>query len=127
MRVEFRQKGDFKNTEDFLKRTKNFDIDSIFAKYGNAGVAALESATPRDTGKTAQSWSYTVEKSSTGASLIFNNSNENHGVKIALLIQYGHGTGTGGWVEGRDFINPALRPVFDDLAQSLWEKIVERR
>lgn len=127
MRVEFRQKGDFKNTEAFLKRNKNMSIDDIVAQYGRRGVEALRSATPRDTGKTADSWSYSVEKNSTGLSLIFNNSNENHGVKIALLIQYGHGTGTGGWVEGRDFINPALQPVFDELAQSLWEKIVERR
>lgn len=127
MRVEFRQRGDFKKTEEFLKKSKQMSIDDILAQYGRRGVEALQLATPRDTGKTAESWSYEVEKNSTGMSLIFTNTNENHGVKIALLIQYGHGTGTGGWVEGRDFINPALQPVFDELAKSLWEKIVERR
>lgn len=127
MRVEFRQRGDFKKTEEFLKKSKQMSIDDILAQYGRRGVEALQLATPRDTGKTAESWGYEVEKNSTGMSLIFTNTNENHGVKIALLIQYGHGTGTGGWVEGRDFINPALQPVFDELAKSLWEKIVERR
>lgn len=127
MRVEFKQRGDFKNTEKFLTSVKKLSVDDIMNHYGRLGVNALESATPRDTGKTASSWSYEIKKDPEGASIIFNNSNENHGVKIALLIQYGHGTGTGGWVEGRDFINPALQPVFDALAESLWEKIVERR
>ena len=95
----------------------------ILDKYGRIGVEALAAATPVDTGRTAQSWEYKIKHTATGASLEFWNYNINDGVPIALILQYGHGTGTGGWVEGRDYINPALRPVFDSILNDVWKEI----
>jgi len=91
--------------------------------YGQRGVAALRAATPVESGATAAGWSYGVERSSSGVTIYWTNSNVNQGAKIALLIQYGHGTGTGGYVSGLDYINPALRPIFDQIAQDVWKKV----
>lgn len=96
----------------------------ILEKYGEAGVAALVSATPSESGKTASSWTYEIQNSANGASITFSNTNINKGVNIAIILQYGHGTGTGGWVQGRDYINPAIRPVFDNIADAVWKEIV---
>lgn len=123
--IGFRQKGDFSKTTKFLKRVKNgVDLRSLDA-YGRKGVAALSSATPVDTGTTANSWYYKIERTSTSVKLIFCNSNVHNGVPIAVILQYGHGTGTGGWVEGRDYINPAIQPVFDEIASNLWREVTK--
>ena len=95
-------------------------------KYGREGVAALSSATPMDTGKTAQSWYYEIENKNGSATLTFYNSNIQDGTPIAIILQYGHATGTGGWVEGRDYINPAIQPIFDKLAADAWKEVTKR-
>lgn len=123
--VSVRQKGDFLKTTKFLKNAKQFKIQRILAKYGQAGVAALESATPKDTGLTASSWYYKIESTTNSSSLIFCNSNIQNGVPIAIILQYGHGTGTGGWVQGRDYINPAIQPIFDKLKSDAWREVTK--
>lgn len=126
MRIEFSHKGDFKKTSQFLKEVKKLGIDDVLNSYGQKGVEALAAATPTDTGKTAASWSYSIEKTKDGITLSWNNSNVNKGVPIAVILQYGHATGTGGWVEGGDYINPALRPIFQQIADDAWEEIIRR-
>lgn len=121
--IGFRQKGDFSKTVNYLQKLKNAKIIRILEKYGQEGVAALSSATPIDSGTTASSWYSTVEVGPTSAKLIFCNSNVNKGVNIAIILQYGHGTGTGGWVEGRDYINPAIQPIFDKLVENAWGEV----
>ena len=121
--ISFTQKGDFSRTTKYLNRIKNPSQLSVFDRYGQAGVAALRSATPVDSGKTAGSWYYKIERSSDSVSIIFYNSNINKGVPIAIILQYGHGTGTGGYVQGRDYINPAIQPVFDELAEAAWKEV----
>ena len=120
--IRFRQKGDFTKTFSFLKKERDFT--SILDRYGREGVRALSSDTPIDSGLTASSWYYKIIKDKTGFRITFNNSNIQNGVPIAIILQYGHGTGTGGWVEGIDYINPSLRPVFEKLANSAWEEVV---
>lgn len=121
--IGFRQKGDFSKTYSFLnKYKKGVEIRSL-EEYGRKGVAALSSATPVDTGETANSWYYKIEQSNNWIKLVFCNSNIQNGVPIAIILQYGHGTGTGGWVEGRDYINPAIQPIFDQLANDAWREV----
>ena len=121
--IGFRQKGDFSKTYSFLnKYKKGVEIRSL-EEYGRKGVAALSSATPVNTGKTANSWYYKIEKSDKWIKLVFCNSNVQNGVPIAIILQYGHGTGTGGWVEGRDYINPSIQPIFDQLANDAWREV----
>lgn len=122
-----RQKGDFSKLTRYLTDLKGIKtrIRSILEDYGNRGVLALSKATPVDTGLTSQSWYYEVEVGDTVSSLTFYNSNVNKGIPIAILIQYGHGTGTGGWVQGRDYINPALRPIFDELSDAIWKEVTK--
>lgn len=120
--ISFRQKGDFSKATRWFENLKQIAHLSILDKYGKEGVAALASATPKDSGLTANSWGYTIERSSGSAKIIFENSNVNKGVNIAIILQYGHGTGTGGWVEGRDYINPAIQPIFDRIAEEAWEE-----
>lgn len=123
--ITFRQKGDFeKATRYFLKLRKAINA-GILDKYGQEGVAALQSATPVDTGLTANSWDYNIENSSGGVSIVFTNSNRNNGVLIAVILFYGHGTGTGGWVAGRDYINPAIQPVFDKMVNEIWKEVTK--
>lgn len=124
--IRFRQKGDFSKLTRFLERAKDVIHLGDLDKYGREGVAALSSATPVDSGLTAQSWYYKVENKKGSASITFYNSNIQNGVPIAIILQYGHGTGTGGWVEGRDYINPAVRPVFDRLAETAWREVTKR-
>jgi hypothetical protein len=125
MKIGFRLDGDFLNTKRFLKNAKIAARLGVLNKYGEQGVAALASATPVDSGLTARSWYYKVEQTSTGASIVFCNSNVQNGVPIAIILQYGHGTGTGGWVEGRDYINPAIQPVFDKIVQDAWGEVTK--
>lgn len=121
--IGFNQKGDFSKTERYLQKIKNLNVRNIIEKYGEKGVAALSSATPVDTGKTSSSWYYDISQTNTGITINFNNSNINNGVPIAIILQYGHGTRNGGWVEGRDYINPAIQPIFDEIALKAWEEV----
>ena len=123
--ITFRQKGDFSKLTRFLEKARNVVRIGILDKYGREGVAALASATPVESGKTASSWYYEIEHKNGSATINFLNSNINDGVPIAIILQYGHGTGTGGWVEGRDYINPAIQPVFDKLANEAWREVTE--
>lgn len=100
-------------------------ISMVLDRYGREGVAALASATPYDSGRTADSWFYEIESTSGSSVIRFNNYNINKGVPIAIILQYGHGTGTGGWVEGRDYINPAVQPVFDRIVQEVWREVTK--
>lgn len=121
--ITFRQKGDFSKLTRYLERVKEVIRRGDLDKYGRTGVAALASATPIDTGLTASSWYYKIEHSNGSAVISFHNSNIQNGVPIAIILQYGHGTGTGGWVEGRDYINPAIRPIFDAIANDAWREV----
>jgi hypothetical protein len=121
----FRQKGDFSKTSKFFKQLGSRNYIKILDRYGREGVAALSSATPVDTGLTASSWYYKIEQTDTSVSLIFCNSNIQNGVPIAIILQYGHGTRNGGWVEGRDYINPTIQPIFDKLAGDAWREVTK--
>ncbi len=121
--INIRQKGDFKNLSSFLEKTKEKLNLGLLDKYGREGVAALQAATPKDTGKTSESWYYKIERKNGSVSLTFHNSNQNKGVPIAIILQYGHATGNGGYVEGIDYINPALRPIFDKIAEEAWKEV----
>lgn len=123
--VVIRHRGDLKKTRNFLEKIVRQNYRDVLEKYGKRGVDALSAATPRDTGKTAGSWEYEIEQTQTSYTIGFNNTNLNHGVSIALLLQYGHGTRNGGYVEGIDYINPALRPVFEKLADEAWQEVVK--
>ena len=121
--INIRQKGDFKKLTSFLERAKKGINIEILDKYGKKGVAALSSATPVDTGLTASSWFYKIENKNGISKIEFHNSNVQKGVSIALILQYGHGTRNGGYVVGRDYINPAIQPVFDELAKNAWKEV----
>ena len=121
--IVFSQQGDFKKATSFLERLKEIVHKSELDKYGEAGVEALRQATPLDSGETADSWYYEIEHGHEQVRLLFCNSHINKGVPIAIILQLGHGTGTGGWVEGRDYINPAIQPVFDKLADDAWKEV----
>lgn len=123
--IRVRQKGDFTRTVRYLERVKKGVRLEDLDKFGRAGVAALASATPVDSGITAASWYYTIERGSGTTSISFGNANVNDGVPIAIILQYGHGTGTGGWVQGRDYINPAIQPIFDKLASDAWGEVTK--
>ena len=121
--ISFRQKGDFSKLTRFLEKAKEAVRLGDLDKYGREGVAALASATPTETGLTASSWTYEIERKGSSVSIVYKNSNINKGVPIAVILQYGHGTGTGGWVQGRDYINPAIQPVFDRIADEAWKEV----
>ena len=123
--IKFRHKGDFSKTSRYLKRMQNVARLDVLDRYGREGVAALASATPIESGETAQAWSYEVHRSPGSVTLTFNNSNIQNGVPIAIILQYGHGTGTGGWVQGREYINPAVQPVFDKIVNELWKEVTK--
>lgn len=123
--ISFRQKGDFSKLTKFLERAKEAVRLGDLDKYGREGVAALASATPIDSGLTAKSWSYEITNENGTATISFHNSNINQGVPIAIILQYGHGTGTGGWVEGRDYINPAIQPIFDKILNEAWREVTK--
>lgn len=123
--ISFRHKGDFSKTSRFLKKAKAIDPSEILDRYGREGVSALASATPVRSGYTASSWDYEVSHSKESATITFTNSHINNGVPIAIILQYGHGTGTGGWVRGRDYINPAIQPIFDKIADEAWKEVTK--
>lgn len=123
--ISFRQKGDFSKLTRFLERAKEAVKLGDLDKYGREGVAALASATPVDSGLTANSWYYEIENKNGSAIISFHNSNIQNGVPIAIILQYGHGTGTGGWVQGRDYINPSIQPIFDRIAENAWKEVTK--
>lgn len=123
--ISLKSKGDFKKTEKFLKKSLGRDWMSVLDKFGQKGVDALRANTPIDSGETKNSWSYEIIQNGSRISIYWKNSNINQGVNIAVILQYGHGTRTGGWVEGKDYINPALKLIFDELADSAWKAITQ--
>ena len=124
--ISFRHKGSyFTKTQKHLERLKEVARLGILDKYGREGVAALASATPVESGLTASSWYYEIEHTKGSSTIRFNNSNIQNGVPIAIILQYGHGTGTGGWVQGRDYINPAVRPIFDRIKNDVWREVTK--
>ena len=125
--ITIRQEGDFSKLTSYFERCKGWLHLSNLDEYGRRGVEALSSATPRDSGETASSWSYSIERrGDSSASIIFHNDNVTpQGTPVAILIQYGHATKNGAWVEGIDYINPALRPVFENLANDAWREVTK--
>lgn len=123
--ISFRHKGNFSKTTSYLERLKRCAKISDLDNYGRIGVAALASATPVETGLTASSWYYKIEQTANSVTVSFHNSNIQNGVPIAVVLQYGHGTQSGGWVQGRDYINPSIQPVFDQLAAQMWKEVTK--
>lgn len=113
----------YKKTNNYFERLKEVFHSGLLDKYGKQGVDALMAATPRDTGKTANSWYYTIERTDQGETVVWRNSNVEEGYPIAILIQYGHGTGSGAYVKGVDYINPAMAPVFERIAEDMWKEV----
>lgn len=121
--ISFTQRGNFEKTFKFLEKAEKISKMDVLNAYGVMGVEALRSATPVDSGATAAGWYYTISKTNKGYKITWRNSNINKGVPIAIILQYGHGTGTGGFVQGRDYINPAIRKVFDDFSNSIRKEL----
>ena len=121
--ITIKQKGDYKKVTRYFEKIKNGPNDLILKKYGEYGVNLLRESTPVDTGRTANSWTYSIERNRNRAMISFYNSNEVHGVNIAIILEYGHGTRNGGWVYGRNYINPAIQNAFDKMAQDVWKEV----
>ena len=124
--IKVKVKGNYDKTERFLKENENplIRLRGVLEKYGREGIAVLSSDTPIDTGETASSWDYRIEEGKDFISLVFTNNKTTYtGIPIAILLQYGHGNGRGGYVQGRDYINPAIQPVFDKLADAAWKEV----
>lgn len=121
--IKITQKGNYSKVTKYLQQLKKRSRIDVLRKYGQEGVNALSSATPVDSGLTAASWSYEIVDTKTGSELVFHNSNVNNGVVIAIILQYGHGTGTGVWINGRDYINPAIQPIFNKIADEVWKEV----
>ena len=124
--IKFRQKGDFSKITKYFKKLRFFTRNIDFDKYGREGVTALKAATPVDSGETRDSWYYEIIKEDGNAKISFNNKNIQNGVPIAIILQYGHATRNGGWVEGRDYINPAIQPIFDDIAARACKEVTKQ-
>ena len=123
--LTYKTKGSFENTNKFFKKMSQKNIFKSLEQYGEEGVAALAAATPVDTGKTASSWSYEIRKTNSSISIVWKNSNIVDGVPIAVVLQYGHGTATGGYVQGVDYINPALQPIFERISKEIWKEVTD--
>lgn len=123
MGVTFKHRGSFRRSERFLNTIKGSRYLNILDRYGQMGVNALASATPKDTGKTASCWIYEIERNDKRTTISWLNTNTNQSVNIAVILQYGHSTGSGGYVQGRDYINPAIQPIFDLIAQKAWKEV----
>lgn len=121
--ITFEQRGDFRNTDRFLKRMSKFDFANVLKSVAQKGVQALAAATPVDSGLTANSWGYEIQRSRSSFSITWTNSHVESGFPVAIGLQYGHGTGTGGYVRGRDYINPAMRPIFEQILADLWTEV----
>lgn len=124
MFIAFRHRGNFDKTSKFLKKNRKWTLPDL-SVFGEEGVVALSAATPVDTGKTAGSWYYRIVQTEGQVSIQWLNSNVVDGVPIAVILQYGHGTGTGGYVQGRDYINPVMRPIFDKIAERAWKEVTK--
>lgn len=126
MGLRIKNKGDWSKTTNWMKRVKTLrDAKRILSEYGRLGVAALSAATPVDTGETASSWDYRIVQNAQSSELVFvNNSKTVTNIPIVILLQYGHGTGSGAYVQGRDFINPAIQPIFDEIAEKVWKEVI---
>ena len=123
MRVKFEVSGSFTKTERFLNRMKRREYLNVLDEFGRDGVQALRNATPVDSGATAEAWDYEIKRTRNYTEIVWTNSNINDGVPIAVILQYGHGTGTGGYVSGRDYINPAIQPIMDQIAEEVWKAV----
>ena len=121
--IEVKSSGSFKNTEKFLAAMRKSDFLALLDKYGKQGVAALATAAPVDTGLLASSWEYEVYSKKGFHGIVWSNTNVENGLQVAILVQYGHATRDGGWVEGIDYVNPAIQPLFDKIAQDVWEEV----
>lgn len=121
--IKVEVKGDYSKTQRYLKNVHDSKVFDTLQGYAEQGVEALASATPAESGRTASSWAYKIEKKAGSYSIVWTNTHINEGVNIAIILQYGHGTGTGGYVQGRDYINPAMRPVFDNIADAAWKAV----
>lgn len=121
--ITFESKGSFDRTEAWLRKLMDANFFSALDRYGEMGRRALASATPVETGLTASSWTFNVSVGSGGFEIVWSNTRDAGGKPLAIMLQYGHGTGTGGYVAGRDYINPAIQPVFDQIAKALWEEV----
>ena len=121
--IRFKQTGDFKNLESFLNKANKFDMRSILDRYGREGVEALRSNTPIDSGLTASSWDYYIETNKRTSKIVWTNTHNISGVNIAIILQYGHATKNGGYVQGQDYINPAIRPIMDKIAEDVWGEV----
>jgi len=117
--------GSFKNADEFLARMLNNNLSAKLKSYGQAGVQSLSKATPIETGETAHSWDFRIVENKGGPTIEWFNTHVNHGVNIAIIIQYGHGTGTGGWVPGIDYVNPAMGPVFNKIMDDFWKEVTK--
>ena len=122
--ISVTQKGNFKKTDRFLSKLVGLHFERKLKLYGEKGVDALKAATPRDTGKTAESWTYEIVQERGRLALYWKNTNINNGVNIALIIQHGHATRSGSFIEGIDYINPAIRPIFNEMAKEAWKEVV---
>lgn len=123
--ISFKHKGDFSKLTKYLKDTKKANHNVNFEMYAQKAIAALTAATPVESGETARAWTYEIKTSDGETVISFHNSNIQNGVPIAIILQYGHATGTGGWVQGRDYINPAIQPVFDEITNNLWREVTK--
>ena len=121
--VSFNHRGSFDKLESFLDSMKKLDIRKIAELYAQQGVDALAAATPMDSGLAASSWGYDIQQSSSTVTIIWTNSNVESGFPVAIMLQYGYGTGTGGYVQGQDYINPAIQPIFDRIADGVWKVV----
>lgn len=123
--IKIKHRGDFHKTNRFLKAAWTADVYSHLDDYARQGVAALAQATPISSGKTASLWGYSIDREGPGVTITWTNDNINKGVPVAIILQYGHGTGTGGYVEGRDYINPAIQPIMDRIAEGVWKEVTK--
>lgn len=121
--IKINHKGDFSKTFEFLQRPKKYD--SIMRKYAEQGLQALRDATPIDTGITANSWYYKIENNNGITKISYHNSNIVNGVNIAIILEYGHATKNGGWIQGKKYINPAIQPVFDTIVEEVWKEVTK--
>lgn len=121
--ISFSSEGSFDKTFKFLAAMQHLDIEKVCDNEAQKGVRALAAGTPKDSGIAANSWSYEIEHTKSSTTIWWKNIDVENGFPVALMLQYGHGTGTGGWIQGRDYINPAMRPIFDEIAETVWKAV----
>lgn len=121
--ITIESKGSFRNTENFLSKMSGDSIYAQLDKYAQDGVFALSEATPKDSGRTSEGWSYAIDREGKATTISWSNDRMTEGVPVVILLQYGHATGTGGFVQGKDFINPSIMPIFDEIADNVWKAV----